>query len=92
MSALWQDPLSAALTRGLLLHRVCTGLLATAGKAIAGVLIGAKADFRDDSAGLARAEVAKEDAAALAASLGLAYFEVSSVSPSAPYSASITCS
>lgn len=56
-----------------------SSLLLRAGKAIAGVLIGAKADFRDDSAGLARAEVAKEDAAALAASLGLAYFEVSSV-------------
>jgi hypothetical protein len=52
---------------------------ALAGKPIAGVLIGAKADFRDDSTGLSRAEVSAEDAAALASSLGLAYFEVSAV-------------
>jgi len=52
---------------------------ALAGKPIAGVLIGAKSDFRDDSTGLSRAEVSAEDAAALAASLGLAYFEVSAV-------------
>ena len=54
---------------------------AAAGKPIAGVLIGAKSDFRDDDgSGQLRAEVSAVDAAALASSLGLAYFEVSSVS------------